>query len=532
MQAPVKQLAILAAALATLAGGVVGCDDSLASDKQVRRAVVESREVAATGEGGREEALKKLQDAAGNTGAGPAASAQAKSILAAAEKAEAARLMQTVDANNRDIARLVYEIGILGNQIANSNLKIAGYRGTEPKAAREDAAKKISEVQGSGDKTTWITADNANIPTLDAVKQDVSRLQGEIAKQQEEIKNLDAQRVAAGAESDKNREASEKEKGQKSVDLFKVAADAQKKAADLATQIDVAQAKIVPLQRDLAVAEAQQSAAAKAIETYKKQVEALDAGWKGTELQIQTQAQIATGLLGAANATPPAEGAAAAAANSINEKAALLAQKILETQGIFAEADQRLDNSIKNYDNAVKSADQLAGEARTKREGVERNSPYYKAWDDLLLIVNPAVYKLGQAEANQMRATLHTSQAISLLGQQRLMQQLQPILEGAKLEMPAALTGQSIDTELQRTTELANTTYDEAAKLYEEVASAPQDISAKGSARVGRIFSIYGKVLLARAGGNAQQAAELLELARGVRDTATQEKTPLPPMPV
>jgi hypothetical protein len=43
MRAPVKHVAILAAAVSTWAG-VVGCDDQLGNDKQVRRAIVESRE--------------------------------------------------------------------------------------------------------------------------------------------------------------------------------------------------------------------------------------------------------------------------------------------------------------------------------------------------------------------------------------------------------------------------------------------------------------------------------------------------------
>jgi hypothetical protein len=182
-----------------------------------------------------------------------------------------------------------------------------------------------------------------------------------------------------------------------------------------------------------------------------KQIETINGGWKGTEQQIATQAQIAANLVGAAGGAAPAEGAAA---NTINDKAQLLSQKVLEAQAAFNEADSRLDNAIKHYGDAASAAQKLASEVNTKRQGVERNSPYYKAFDDLMATVNPAIYKLGQAEAQQLRATAHASQAISLIGQQRMMQTLQPILADAKLEMPQALTGLQVDAELEAHEEL------------------------------------------------------------------------------
>jgi hypothetical protein len=529
MRAPVKHVAVLAAAVSTWAG-VVGCDDQLGNDKQVRRAIVESREAASKGESGRADALKKLQEAADNKGASPAASAQASAVLAAAEVAEAGRLMKTVDEANREISRLVYEIGILGQQIANSNQKVAAYRASAPTAAQEDAKKKLAEAQGGGDKAVWIAAENANVPTLAAVKQDVSRLQGEIAKKQDQIKQLEQQRLAAAAEADKNRQASENEKGNKSVETFKIAAAAQKKADDIGTQIDVVAASIIPLQRDLAVAESHQAAAAQAIENLTKQIETINAGWKGTEQQIATQAQIAANLVGAAGSAAPAEGAEPA--NTINDKAQLLSQKVLEAQAAFNEADSRLDNAIKHYGDAASAAQKLASEVNTKRQGIERNSPYYKAFDDLMATVNPSIYKLGQAEATQLRATGQASQAISLLGQQRMMQTLQPILAEAKLDMPQALGGLQVDAELERTKTAAAATYDEALKLYEEVSTSAPDGSTKQSASVGRIFANYGKVLLARATGDTEGAATALAGAKEAQKYALENKAVLPAMPV
>jgi hypothetical protein len=534
MRAPVRQLTVLAAAAATWAG-VLGCDDSLGNDKQVRRAIVEARQASAKGDdAGQKDALEMLREAAGNTGASPAASAQAKASLAAAEVADASRLMQIVDANNREISRLVYEINILGGHIANSNIKTDRYRGLEPTAAREEAKKRIAEIQGSDGKGSWITAENASVPTLAAVKQDVSRLQGEISKRQEEIKQLEQQRIAASAEADKLREAAEQAAGPKRVEVVKAAAAKAQEAGNLATQIEVVQAGIVPFERDLAVAQAHQAAATTAIDSFKKQLESLENGWKAVSQQVATQGQIAQNVLGAAGATAtPGTDGAPAVANSINEKAAQLRDLVQQTTATFNEADSRLDSAITNYAAAVTAAGNLSSEVQKKREGVDRNSPYYKAFDELMLTVNPNVYKLGQAEANQVRATINASQAISLLGQQRMIDTLQPILAAAKLEMPQSIDAQAVPAELERTTKQANATYDAASELFLDVSNAaPDTTSAKKAAYVGRIFSLYGKVMLARATGQANEAAQFLQEAKEAQKVALENNAPLPAMPV
>jgi hypothetical protein len=147
-----------------------------------------------------------------------------------------------------------------------------------------------------------------------------------------------------------------------------------------------------------------------------------------------------------------------------------------------------------------------------------------------MLTINPAAYKLGQA--NQLRATVNASRAISLLAQQRMMDTLQPILAAAKLEMPQSLDPEALPAEVQRTMEKANAMYDAAAELYLEVTEAPQEISAKNAARIGRIFALYGKVMLARATDKPEEAQQFLAEATAARDVALENKAVLPAMPV
>ena len=96
--------------------------------------------------------------------------------------------------------------------------------------------------------------------------------------------------------------------------------------------------------------------------------------------------------------------------------------------------------------------------------------------------------------------------------------ELGPILAAAKLEMPQAIDAQAVPAELERTTKQATATYDAAAALFLEVSDGATDaMSAKNAARVGRIFSLYGKVMLARATGQADAAAAALAEATAAR---------------
>src|SRR5207302_1688872 len=83
----------------------------------------------------------------------------------------------------------------------------------------------------------WIADDKTNIASLSAADQEISRIQGEIAKRQNEMKEVDTQRVAALEDAEKAMKTSESTKGRESVDSYKQYSDSKKKASDLQATI-------------------------------------------------------------------------------------------------------------------------------------------------------------------------------------------------------------------------------------------------------------------------------------------------------
>ena len=177
------------------------------------------------------------------------------------------------DAERSDLtaSQIALQIAAIGAQLGNSAVLVQGYQKLDPSAAKAEIEKRITEATGAPNQAKWITEGNVNIANLNAATQEVSRIQGEIAKRQGQIKDLDTQRVAALEEADKAMKSSDASKGQESVDAFKQGSGARKKAADLQANIDLINGQLMPLQQDLAIAQGQQQIVQAAINAYQEE---------------------------------------------------------------------------------------------------------------------------------------------------------------------------------------------------------------------------------------------------------------------
>src|SRR5207247_4777043 len=153
-------------------------------------------------EDGASEAIRILQGAAGQNDASDVVTAQTKAALGEAQYSAAIDALRHVDANEVQGARMTLDIGALARQLAIGGTLIDGYRKGDPKTARAALDQKIAEAQGGPDKPAWFTLDKTQIPTLAATTQNISKLQGEIAQKQAQIKQLDDQRTALIKQAD------------------------------------------------------------------------------------------------------------------------------------------------------------------------------------------------------------------------------------------------------------------------------------------------------------------------------------------
>ena len=498
---------------------IVGCDES--ADRRVSKTIEESR-LARLKEGGGEEAQSLLNKAAGESEASAATKAHVKSLLGNAQMDAASDrindisvddkgLANGVDVGNREIARLLWEISQQGQHIAMSNALVGAYAQFEPKEVKAAAAAESAAATGTADKPNWVGENAVAIPTITAANQKVAALQDQIAAQQKTIDGLTQQRNQLATQGSDLARQSETEKGDTSVATFTKASALRKQAADTQNQMDGENNKLARLQADLALAQTQATAVAAAKDQFDKFAAQQEEGWVPIRAQMMTQRDQSTAtLVGKGD-------------SSIAAKSAKLAAQMQKTNKAYAEAEENLNNAIKSFQDAARSAGELANNMRTSMANL--TDPALKAAiDQLLKVYNQNVFKLSEGNATLTLAHLQAARVQALAEQQHLVDQLTATLKAAALSVPKELDDPKLADAIKMTAKSAQDNFGAADQLYQDVsegAGTPEVDRTAGS--VGRVYVSYGSALVSRAMGDKNGAATKLTEAKSRRDAITQE---------
>ena len=392
------------------------------------------------------------------------------------------------------------------------------------------ADTQTAEVQGSADKGVWFEHDSASIPTLTAVRQRISKLQGEITTLQNQLKTFQDQRAQVLTQADQLQQKSEQQKGKESVDTFTQASAARKKASELQNQIELTQASIVPLERDLAIAQGQEKAAASAVDLYKNLVASMDKGWTDVQSQMKASEDLIAKLVGTGGTPAAAEGGDGVPM-TVSAKAEELASLLAENQSLFDTAEQHLNNAIKHYGDASTAAASYTSQSQLPPE-IDRDSIAGKASEMAKAALDPAGFKLNESQARQSLGVLQASRALVLTTLIRMTDNLKQTLDAAGQQMPEALAGGKFEADLDHSRELANAAFEEAASGFTDASSGGAlSNERKNVARVGLVLAKYGNAQVAQAAGKAPEAAQLLADARATIKAAVDEGVSLPPLP-
>jgi len=536
---------VAAAAVALGLGYAGGCEklesDVARADKRVA-AQIEQGETERQGYSGKvqEKVPKALESAAAEAGASNLAKARAKSALAQAELEAGTAVMHDIDAVEAKVGRCVWEIGALAAEVGKSNQLVDRYAKSDPQAALAGIEQRITEAQGGPDKKSWFTPGGENLPTLGYVKQDISRLEGEIAKLDQQIKSLtEDQKKAEGDAGDLARQSDAKQDSdaKQSDDSFKQSAELRKKAGDLASQAIVLQDKKVPLEHELKTAQAEQKILEETIKSYEAQREQIKQQWEATQKQMEAQRGFAQTVLGKPVAVPAAAPAASGdtegetpaprrtAAPAIPKTPATINSKVAEMSGLVAQArklreaaQNDLNNAINHFTEAIDAADKIASE--TGRGG--------DATRGLSDIYNAGLIRLQAGIAQVRLAELFTGEAASLSARSRLAASVAPVLQKAKVGVPRELDPASLGNELKDAVARADAAWKAATEtlgLVIEGGSVGDE--TRNAAHIERMLAYYGYGQLKGIAGDPTQAQSMLKAAQGERDYARQQTPPL-----
>ena len=238
----------------------------------------------------------------------------------------------------------------------------------------------------------------------------------------------------------------------------------------------------------------------------------LDANWKGIADQVGKQRAQATSLLSGSGAA------------TINAKAAKLGKVLEDNSAAYTQAEENLNNAIKNFQDAFRAATEMATNLRQSMANLPPDNQLKKAMDELIQIYSPNLFKLSQANAELALADLETSKVQTLAERQHLAQRLNEILKNAGLSLPKELDDSKIAAELKSAAASAAEHYTDTATLFGDVAEAGGTSDTdRNAGRAGQIYATYGQALLARATGDQNGATTMLAKAKSLRDAIAQE---------
>ncbi len=488
---------------------VAGCDNPTSSaDRTVLETVAEG--AASYRESNDAEARARFEAAAREADASPAMKAYAKSTQAQAEVDAAQALLTQIDQRHTNIARLAWDIQQLTDQIGGSLQVAASFSKLDPQSSREDINRKIEEVRGGADKDVWITTDSATIPTLTAVTQTISRLDSAITQREEQLKGLQQKRAESLTQAEEAQRASQESKGEQSVQLHNRGADLRKQAAELFIQIDATEAALVPLQRDLAVAKAQEEVLNETIASYQEQLKTIDAKWSEVQTQIQAQ-------------TRQARSMSNGDAESIASKTAELTELVEANEESRRRAVLFLNDASTHYAEAATAADLLKADL-TGRINAAGSPPVQTAgWRETIAIFNSAQYIIRQGRVQHLLGNAHAGQARSLKLRLDLGEGLAKVYQQSDLRVPEALNASSLSGELTTAVGDARAAYGEANEKLGTVASGSIGTpEMRSAASVARSLALYGWALFEREMGNATEARQHLADAKAAAQEAVQ----------
>lgn len=411
----------------------------------------------------RDQAIKELQRAVGETGAALPNKIEARSLLAQQELESGNALARELSLLAPQIDRSLWEVRQTAAQIEAITKGIESLNASNPKPNLDTIAAKRGEVAAQSDAAAKAAADLQS--KIDAIKT--------------QIKTLTDQKTAAQQQADADAEKASKLSGKEAVALLNTVTENRRKASNLGHDMDRATAALLPLERDLAVEQGKKTNADAAIAALDESKKTIEANWQAIQTQLGEQKNLQAKL---------------------NDE---LGKKAVELEGHLKQAADLRAKAIKQYEDAAKHYGAAATDATAlgktlaqweKKEGFT-NVPERAAWKRLRELYNFNAFWLFEGQARAAIGDVNSTAASQLGARQQVATATNDILQKAGLTVPASLSA-SMEAEQQKALKDATEAYTEASKRFESVygfAGNPKFM--QDAAHIARMFSLYSQYL-------------------------------------
>jgi hypothetical protein len=263
------------------------------------------------------------------------------------------------------------------------------------------------------------------------------------------------------------------------------------------------------------------------------QGEALKSGWQTTQEKINAQVQLAKQIVGeSSSAAPPSEGATTMPSATVAQKAAEINRLAGDIKQMRGDAQSKLDSAIKLFNDAYKAAEEVRISTRKKMDDdANQNRPERDAWKKLIEVMDSQYYRLREASAQRMLASLYASEAASLRNRINLKAGVVPTIERAGADVPTALQPANLDKDYTQAVNLADEAYKAADEILTNILEGTAPKETKDAGKVERILVLYGWAQVDKMGEKGKEAEAHLQQSVAIRNDAAQEQIRLPALP-
>lgn len=502
-----------------LAAAQLGCDTMESPGDQADRRV-RSQVAQATGAN----TVAQLQKAVGETGATAESTVHARAMLASALASRGTDALSEATRTAEDFRALMRQAQSVALHIAdlNSEIGLIGQRNPQDLLAKLEA--QANELRGDGGEVKLVKVQGAGaavdttVPTSSFAKQEISRLEGQIATRKAEVEKLNAERLRLVEQSAAAFRAADAGQKQAWVDEYKRAAELKQQAEAAQRQIDRIEDELRPLRQELTLRQQELAVVEQALEAVSRRQAELKAAWERDEAAMADRRKKIAALVEATDGTEVTLAKLAASSAEVLGRAAKQRE----------EGQRELGEATKLYEQCVRDSDTLQKALQVKINAVQPDDASAKAWAGIKDAMHPHRYRLLLASVLQERANGLRAAANDLGQQTKAGELVTRVLAGGP-KAPPAFTGGEAAAEMGRLQTEADALLKQASELQETAMVGSRQFT--DAARVANMLLLYDWAMLARERGDMEAAVSRLRTAVGFKRDLENNKVRLPVLP-
>ncbi len=507
-------LLALAASLA-IAPLLGGCDNTTGkADKKVLTGVQKVTPAVTVADGMKN--IAALDELSKEADASPARKALTKSALAGAELQTGKQMIADLQAQELKIARKIWEMEQVAGQMQQTRVLIDAATRRNPaealpapimgeKTITEDLKNKAAAAR---EGEVWVKSDTVPMQTVSAVKQIISSLSGKISDIKSNIETLNKQRTQLTTDAAKSQQDSEGTKGDESQKAFIKAADLRKQAAMVSVQIEAAQSSLVPLEADLAAAQAHEKIVTDAAAAFDASAQTYTENYAKIKEQADKMSASVKSMLGGDK-------------DSLKSKAIELNTMMADADALRGKALEQVKAAVSHYGDAVNESEKVKTE---NKKDVSSIAPADAALIKQMTEASDASsMRLRQAEATATLAEVEAAHALLLSRKLTVMSTATGAATPMALQVPSELVDPKLPQELKDVQTAAEDAYTKADGEFENVSQGSGGPRIQKAALLARAVLNAGWSQFSNAAGDASKGKAHMSDAIGYQKTFGEE---------